>query len=310
MKESGEFKGSGDAMERVLAGLRDAEAPVGMERRILEGLEERASTAQARSGWGRFVPTWVTMATGPVATKALVCGIALAGVLVMAFVIPGIRRLGHAPERSKIDVVPVESVRRTPAVDAANGAAASSGGSSVRSGTMTKVSEAGLVRAVDSDDSVAMREMQTASYPAPPMPLTEQERLLLRISHRVDPVEMAMLDPKLRALQDAEEKAEFQRFFGQSASKPAAGQSTTEQAPADATMEQAVPQPSPTDQAVPAQPAPEQVVPAQPAMDQATPEQATPDQPTQRPSAPEKSAPDQSSTQQPTTRPTRTGDRE
>ena len=30
-----------EAMERVLAGLRDAEAPVGMERRILERLEDR-----------------------------------------------------------------------------------------------------------------------------------------------------------------------------------------------------------------------------------------------------------------------------
>jgi hypothetical protein len=38
----------------------------------------------------------------------------------------------------------------------------------------------------------------------------------------VDPVEMAMLDPKFRAMQDAEEKAEFQRFFGQLATKPVA----------------------------------------------------------------------------------------
>jgi hypothetical protein len=304
------MRDSGDAMERVLAGLRDAETPAGMEHRILDRLEERASTAEARWGWGRLVPTWGMMATAPVATKALVCGVALASVLVMVFAIAGILRLGHAPVRSKIDVVPAEPMRRTPAVDTAKGVAPSSDEPSVRLGMVMKVSEAGLVPAADSDDSVAVAEMQTASYPAPPMPLTEQERLLLRISHRVDPVEMAMLDPKLRALQDAEEKAEFQRFFGQSTKQTAPVQPTTEQAPVDTTMEQAAPQQSPTDQALPAQPASEQAVPAQPAMDQAIPEQATPDQPTQKPSAPDKLAPDQSTMQQPTPGQSKTGDRE
>jgi hypothetical protein len=45
------------------------------------------------------------------------------------------------------------------------------------------------------------------------MPLTEQERLLLRIAHKGDPVEMAMLDPKIRAAREREEEAEVQRFF-------------------------------------------------------------------------------------------------
>jgi hypothetical protein len=53
------------------------------------------------------------------------------------------------------------------------------------------------------------------SFPAPPLPLTEQERLLLRIAHRGDPVELAMLDPKMRAARDEEDKAEVQRFFVQ-----------------------------------------------------------------------------------------------
>jgi hypothetical protein len=45
------------------------------------------------------------------------------------------------------------------------------------------------------------------------MPLTEQERLLLKIAHKGDPVEMAMLDPKIRAAREREEEAEVQRFF-------------------------------------------------------------------------------------------------
>jgi hypothetical protein len=71
----------------------------------------------------------------------------------------------------------------------------------------------GVGSTADSEDSVAMSEMRAASFPAPPMPLTEQERLLLRMEHKNDPVELAMLDPKLWELSEVEEKEEFQRFF-------------------------------------------------------------------------------------------------
>jgi hypothetical protein len=71
------------------------------------------------------------------------------------------------------------------------------------------------------------------------MPLTEQERLLLRIVHKDDPVEVAVLNPVLRAAKDAEDQAEFQSFFGVAAERsatyapkveqPAAEQPATEQ---------------------------------------------------------------------------------
>jgi len=69
------------------------------------------------------------------------------------------------------------------------------------------------------EDSVAMSEMRAASFPAPPMPLTEEERLLLRMVHKGGPVELAMLDPKMEEMREAEEKAEFQRFFAKGAVK-------------------------------------------------------------------------------------------
>ena len=72
-----------------------------------------------------------------------------------------------------------------------------------------------------SEDSLAMREMMAPSQPAPPMPLTKQEKLLLRLVHKGDPVELAMLNPELRARQIAEGRAEFQRFFEQKTSEAA-----------------------------------------------------------------------------------------
>ena len=105
--------------------------------------------------------------------------------------------------------------------------------------------------AANSEDSLAMSEMRAASFPAPTMPLTEQERLFLRMTRRGDAVELAALDPHLRELEEREEKAEFQRFFA----KP----------PLAATV---------GERSLPGQPLPGQ--PEDPSIPQAAAEQATP----------------------------------
>src|SRR5437588_13103462 len=88
------MKNSGEAMEKVLAGLRDADAPDGMERRILAGLEERAA-AGSQSSWRRLLPVWVVAPA-----RSVVCGVALAAIFIVALAIPAIRRLGNAPVQS------------------------------------------------------------------------------------------------------------------------------------------------------------------------------------------------------------------
>jgi hypothetical protein len=59
----------------------------------------------------------------------------------------------------------------------------------------------------------AVRETQEASFPPPPLPLTEQERLLLRLAHRGDAQNMALLNPDVRAEQTAKATEQFQQFF-------------------------------------------------------------------------------------------------
>jgi hypothetical protein len=251
------MKNSEDAIEKVLAGLRNPDAPVGMERRILEALQDQAS-ARSRSGWRRLKPIWLAMPARPVATRSLACGVALAGMLAVALAIPAIRRLGHAPAQSKMNPAPAGSLPRATPEGVAKSAQRPLPGSSVRSMEQTNAREKTTVlRARDvrnSDrpsDSVALDEMRAASHPAPPMPLTEQERLLLRIAHRGDPVELAMLDPMRRAERDVEEQREFQRFFKpRTIEQPTADQPTTEQS---AVGQPATPQ-STTEQLTPAQP--------------------------------------------------------
>jgi hypothetical protein len=219
------MKNSEDAIEKVLAGLRSPDAPVGMERRILEALQDQAS-ARSRSGWRRLRPIWLATPARPVATRSLACGVALAGMFAVALAIPAIRRLGHVPAQLKMNPVPAGSLARATPEGVAKSAQRPLPGPSVRSmeqtnaGEQTNAREETNVRRArdvrNSDrhsDSVALDEMRAASHPAPPLPLTEQERLLLRIAHRGDPVELAMLNHETRAKQEEEGKAEFQRFF-------------------------------------------------------------------------------------------------
>ena len=68
-------------------------------------------------------------------------------------------------------------------------------------------------QSLSEEDAIALSEMRAPSHPAPEMPLTQQERLMLRIVHGGDPVELAELDPQVRAAQYAQQKAEFKDFF-------------------------------------------------------------------------------------------------
>ena len=53
------------------------------------------------------------------------------------------------------------------------------------------------------------------NVPAPPMPLTEQERLLLRIARRRDAQEFAALDQANRQREEDAEQAQFESFFAE-----------------------------------------------------------------------------------------------
>jgi hypothetical protein len=215
-----------EAIEKVLAALRDADAPVGMECRILNALDtlEDHPSPRRGSGWGRLRSIWLVTPARPVASWSLACGIALAGLFAVAITIPAVRRLGHSSAQSpaQFRTNPAPATPRpwvTPEAAANNAPLPLPG---VRS---TRKTNAPRPEGARESDSAALSEMRSDSFPAPPMPLTEQERLLLRIAHKADPIELAMLDPIQRAARDAEERADVKKFFEpstteQSATKP------------------------------------------------------------------------------------------
>jgi hypothetical protein len=61
--------------------------------------------------------------------------------------------------------------------------------------------------------------MRAPSRPAPPLPLTEQEKLLQRFVRTHSSQELSAINPMKWAARDVEERAEFEKFFGQSANR-------------------------------------------------------------------------------------------
>lgn len=213
-----------EAIERVLAALRNADAPVGMECRILntlDALEDHSSPR--RSGWRRLRPIWPVTQARPVASWPLASGVALAGLFAVALTIPAIRRLEHSstqsPSHIRTNSVPAGPLPLAVPETAANNASLPLPVPELRSRRKTNPPRPQVAH---DNDSAALSEMRSDSFPAPPMPLTEQERLLLRVAHRADPVELAMLDPMQRAARDAEEKADVKKFFEPSTTEQSA----------------------------------------------------------------------------------------
>jgi hypothetical protein len=196
-------------IDRVLAGLRDAEAPEGMERRILAAMQDNPSQ---RSAWRLM---WLNGPSRLMRTRSWAT--ALAGV---AVILLGIHWTTSRAHRVEHDIAGTKQQQATPANPPsheihelpANPVLAMHETPPTPLGVKARTRKAGVAH---ESDSLAVQEMHAASLPAPPLPLTDQEKLLLRIAHKGDPVELAMLNPETRAKQEEEAKAQFQKFFQQ-----------------------------------------------------------------------------------------------
>jgi len=218
------MKNSEEAIEKVLAGLRGVDAPEGMERRILNSLDDsldglrNGESRRLRSGWRELIPVGLGMSAWQMAGGRVIWGVALAGAFVLAVAVPTMRRVGRAAVDSKRSVAPVESstgVAGVEAVPRANSEAAAKRGLRVSTGSHARSIGGAKVQSatVDDMDALALEEMRAASQPAPPLPLTKQERLLLHVAREGAAEELAVLDPAKRAAQDKEERAAVERFF-------------------------------------------------------------------------------------------------
>jgi len=202
---------SEETIERVLAGLRDAEAPAGMNRRIVDAMENRASVLTASKA-PCFKPFWLPFPARSSAVHLWAGSIATAGVLAVCLVI-AINNHGRTPTQPTVRAHATGLSSDAARAGVKPAAHSPSIGTNARiTGTTPELK----TRQSRPHDSAPRMEMRAANHPAPVAPLTQQEKLLLRIAHQADPQELAMLNPQVRAQRDAESEAEFLKFVDES----------------------------------------------------------------------------------------------
>jgi hypothetical protein len=192
------MKNSEEAIETVLEGLRNCAPPVGLEQRALAAARAAAAGgAMPRLGWPAWA--WGVGLAGSVAGIVAIC-IAIS---------PEVWREPHPAQPklgSSLATSPSSADSRVQEADERSDAQFA--GRSVRP-----------VRLVGASYSARLRNTRATSHPAPEEPLTEQEKLLLRVVRTGNPHGIAMLDPDLRARQMVEQETEFEKFVGQSTEK-------------------------------------------------------------------------------------------
>lgn len=178
------MKDADGTIERLLSGLRDARPPAGIERRILEALDGME----------------VREASAPTSFWRPAMALLLAGVVIVMVALAVHQHRpapGDVTNRSTVADVPPATRPELVTREAS---------------TLPRRMTA-RVTVKHPHDVPAVGETQAASFPAPPMPLTEQEKLLLRVAHRGDAENMAILNPDVRAAQTAKATEQFQQFF-------------------------------------------------------------------------------------------------
>lgn len=205
---------SDGAIDRVLSGLREVEPLQGMQQRVLRGATEGA---RAPRHWSLL--SSLTSKRAWIAATACIAVIALA----TSWTIARSHRTSDKTAESSAQPLqtnpPKPESYKTPLPVRQV---------SLPRATTLALSErpAAPVPPLSDEDALALSEMNAPSLPAPPMPLTEQEKLLVRLIDKGDPIEMAMLDPRLRSSEEASSRADFDRFFASPTStdtKPTTG---------------------------------------------------------------------------------------
>jgi hypothetical protein len=189
-------------IDQLLAGLRSATASPGMEGRILRAAADRAAETQAPKWW--LIQRRRPLRAASILTVGLACAVAF-GVFVL-------RRpqLGHSstnPQRFAAMATPREALPLS--VPSAAGLTRTARHRKTDQPEAAEFEPAKLEQTTHGNKPAAITE----SFPAPPMPLTEQEKLLLRVAHRRDSANLAMLNPASQATLIASEQAQFEKFF-------------------------------------------------------------------------------------------------
>lgn len=180
-----------EPLDRLLSALGTAEPDTGFTRRLSERVEAvRRHEKRAGLPWLAWAPGF-----------ACACGLAL----LMSFAL-------HHRNEAPVVKTDVASADRIPRLTATPSTSRDQAKQPVHSKRLVSTRSSG---ARGSRSPRSLDASKLASFLAPPLPLTEQEKLLAGIARQGDEQEMAMLSPDIRARVDARQQAAFHQVFEQ-----------------------------------------------------------------------------------------------
>jgi hypothetical protein len=200
-----------EAVDKVLAALRDAVPPEGIQARIALRLQQHPQPAPAprwrdRLAAGTLAGAWWRGAiSGAVTAMLLITLVLLAGHLLRQ----------HTPEGGQIAVAGGSAV--APAVTpSASPHVTPVDQGRARPCAIPAVLPVHSVSPAPSEQKLlaeSRAESTSPSHPAPEPALTAQERGLVRLVRTADPKELATLNAETQAKLQAKDEADFNKFF-------------------------------------------------------------------------------------------------
>jgi hypothetical protein len=223
-------------IDQVLQALRDTQAPEGLEARIAARLaqaaEPRTLNSSISSAPGGPINSFLAVILDAVkdprilfAEPPLYLWAAIAFILAVAIISTTFVVHRHEQTTAQWNAIPnmhytaAHPSELTPANSELSKAANQASQGIIPVSHASLGSHPSVEEAVSTPDldAIALAETQAPSHPAPPMPLTAQERLLIRATRPGQPIELAELDtarePALRSLAQARERATLRQYI-------------------------------------------------------------------------------------------------
>jgi hypothetical protein len=212
-----------NAVDKVLAALRAAAPPEGMDARIAQRLADHATSAPATTS------RWRNLFAGSTSTGAWWRGV-IAGAASAMLAMGLILFAGHLT-RPRADRTQIATRRDANTRRAAPGIPQSKTSTAIEpvsdprnqlcvAPTLLTAQNVVPVSSTVTLQAESLAESTAPSHPAPELPLTAQERELVRLVHTADPKQLAALNLDEEAKLEAENAAEFARFFARPTPPP------------------------------------------------------------------------------------------
>jgi hypothetical protein len=216
-------------VDRALSTLREATPRAGLHGRILASLEHRAAKPEpARLHLSTHLALWPALAACVMAVASLILlhhRTAPADVAHSAtpqlpasqqLRVPQVSTLRPGIDSSRSPMEPTVSISRHPEQSVAERRTPVFESCADHHTTGCPIHDDNVVMGgiITTDpDAQALADFHAPSHPAPPLPLTAQEKLFLRMLRYGNATELAELNPLVRAQHDAEETTAFKTFF-------------------------------------------------------------------------------------------------